>query len=175
MVCRHRPDLSWRDIQYLCIVSARMINPEDPDWETTAAGRRYSYKYGFGVIDAYYFVTAARDWKTVKPQTWFETPGVQLAGGAMDDEENNMTGGEPIVPGGVNSTLSVTEQMKKTHNFESLEHINVKVWISHTRRGDVEVEIVSPKGVKSVLAAARSQDDADTGYPGWKFMSVKHW
>jgi kexin len=152
-----------------------MINPEDPDWETTATGRRYSYKYGYGVIDAYAFVTAARDWKTVKPQTWFESPAVQLANGTMDDDFNIMDGGEPIVPAGVNSTLLVTEQMKQAHNFESLEHVNVKVWIAHSRRGDVSIELVSPKGVKSVLAGPRSADDSDAGFPGWKFMTVKHW
>jgi kexin len=170
-----RPDLSWRDIQYICIVSARMINAEDPDWETTATGRRYSYKYGYGAVDAYAFVNVAKDWKAVKNQTWFETPGVQLANGTMDDEENIMKGGLPIVPGGVNSTFLVTEHMKKAHNFELLEHLNVKVWIAHSRRGDVEVEIVSPKGVKSVLGGSRARDDSDTGYPGWKFMTVKHW
>jgi kexin len=56
-----------------------------------------------------------------------------------------------------------------------LEHINVKVWINHTIRGAVEVEIVSPKGIKSILAKQRQQDNANTGFPGWTFMSVKHW
>jgi len=63
----------------------------------------------------------------------------------------------------------------KTHNFETLEHVTVRVWINHTRRGDVEVEVVSPNGIKSVLAAVRSFDSATTGFPGWQFMSVKHW
>ena len=44
-----RPDLTWRDIQHLCIETTRMINPNDPDWERTASGRLYSYEYGYGV------------------------------------------------------------------------------------------------------------------------------
>ncbi|EEB95885.1 hypothetical protein MPER_05077, partial [Moniliophthora perniciosa FA553] len=38
-----RPDLTWRDVQHLCVQTARMINPDDPDWEPTAEGRLYSY------------------------------------------------------------------------------------------------------------------------------------
>ena len=62
--------LTWRDIQHLCIETAQMINPNDSDWERTASGRLYSYRYGYGVLDAYAFVTAAQKWEVVKPQTW---------------------------------------------------------------------------------------------------------
>jgi kexin len=151
-----------------------VVNPDDPDWEDTFAGRRYSYKYGYGKIDGYAYVMAARDWTLVKPQAWFETEAIQIAGGTMDSD-GIMRGGERIVPGGVQSTIKVTEEMLQDNNFESLEHITVKVWITHTRRGDVTVEVVSPNGIKSVLAWVRRSDKADTGFPGWTFMTVKHW
>ncbi|KAA1469423.1 hypothetical protein DENSPDRAFT_772842 [Dentipellis sp. KUC8613] len=169
-----RPDLSWRDIQHLSVRNARMINPDDPDWEDTAAGRRFSYKYGYGALDGYDFVTAAQKWELVKPQSWIEFPAIQVNNGTCD-VSGVMSGGEPIVQGGVSSTMTVTQEDLQAHNLESLEHITVRVWIEHTKRGDVEVEIVSPNGVKSVLAGARSLDTADSGYPGWRFMSVKHW
>jgi kexin len=60
-------------------------------------------------------------------------------------------------------------------NFETLEHVTARVWIDHQRRGDVEVELVSPNGITSVLARQRRFDSANTGFPGWKFMSMKHW
>ena len=50
--------------------TAQMINPNDSDWERTPSGRLYSYRYGYGVLDAYAFVTAAQKWEVVKPQTW---------------------------------------------------------------------------------------------------------
>lgn len=170
----YSPDLSWRDIQHICVQTAVQINPDDPDWEHTAAGRPFSYKYGYGAIDGYRFVKAAQDWKLVKPQVWLDLPHVQVSGGTMD-LFGVTTGGAPIVPGGVTSTMQVTQQALTARNFEKLEHINVKVWITHTRRGDVEVEIVSPSGVKSILAARRYQDADDRGFPGWTFMTVKHW
>ena len=86
-----------------------------------------------------------------------------------------MSGGESLVPGGISSKITVTEDTLKEYNFESLEHVTVRVWIEHSKRGDVSVELVSPNGVKSMLAAPRRGDTADTGFPGWRFMSVKHW
>lgn len=151
-----------------------MINPDDPDWETTAAGRRFSYKYGYGSLDALAYVTAARKWEVVKPQGWLETEIVQLGNGTMT-VEGEFNGGEAIVSGGVTSATTITRQMLSNANFESLEHVTVRVWISHSRRGDVEVDLVSPSGVKSVLAGRRKYDQDTSGYPGWIFMTVKHW
>ena len=150
------------------------VNPDDPDWEMTAAGRPFSYKYGYGSINGVEFVKAAQKWELVKPQAWVDLPVVQLKDGAMDVFQAP-SGGEDIVTGGVTSTIEVTRDMLSSNNFEKLEHITIKVWITHTRRGDVEVELVSPKGIKSVLAAKRYQDAANTGFPGWTFMTVKHW
>ncbi|KAI0077117.1 hypothetical protein K474DRAFT_1662048 [Panus rudis PR-1116 ss-1] len=169
-----RPDLSWRDIQHLCVRTGLHVNPDDPDWEMTAAGRPYSYKYGYGSLDGYKFVKAAQEWQLVKPQGWIDMPIVQLKNGTMD-LFRSANGGEPIVEGGVNSTMEVTQEMLTNGNLEKLEHITVKVWITHTRRGDVEVELVSPNGVKSILAGKRHGDTDKTGFPGWTFMTVKHW
>lgn len=170
----NRPDLTWRDIQHLCVKTAVKINPDDPDWEDTATGNRYSYKYGYGAVDAYQFVKEAQSWKVVKPQAWFSSPTNILGGGLMD-HSNNMTGGELITAGGITSTITVTTQITQEYNFESLEHVTITVWISHTKRGDVEVELVSPNGVKSILAGQRQLDRDPDGFPGWTFMSVKHW
>ncbi|TRM58616.1 peptidase S8/S53 domain-containing protein [Schizophyllum amplum] len=169
-----RPDLTWRDIQYLCVLTSRQVNPDDPDWETIHSGKPYSYKYGFGALDGEAFVKAAQAWELVKPQSRLITDPVVLNDGTMS-EEGVYAGGELIVPGGVTSSLTVTQDMMEASNLESLEHVNIKVWINHARRGDVEVELVSPRGVKSVLAAARKNDDDKDGFPGWMFMTVKHW
>lgn len=152
-----------------------MINPEDPDWEKTTSGRPYSYKYGYGQLNAYAFVTAAQNWELVKPQAWFHPSAIQLNNGSLSDPEGTMTGGVPVPAGGVNSTFTLTNDMLLEHNFEALEHLTITVWISHSKRGDVEVELVSPNGIKSILAAVRKQDYADTGFKGWRFMTVKHW
>ncbi|KAJ6453471.1 peptidase S8/S53 domain-containing protein [Mycena vitilis] len=174
LVLEARPDLTWRDIQHLCVGNARMINPDDEDWETTASGRKYSSKYGYGVLDGLKIVQAARDWKLVKPQARLQSRNIQIEGGTMNPI-GNYSGGEVIGVGGVSSVMSMKWDMLQDANFEKLEHITVRVWIEHTRRGDVQVELTSPGGHKSVLAEKRRSDGANTGYPGWTFMTIKHW
>ncbi|KAK7038024.1 PHOMO B domain-containing protein [Favolaschia claudopus] len=169
-----RPDLTWRDIQHLCVETARQINPDDEDWDTTSAGRKYSSKFGYGVLDGLRFVQAALNWKLVKPQARLQTRTVQIENGMMNPM-GNYSGGEVIGVGGVSSVLPVKWDQLQDANFEKLEHITVRVWIDHTRRGDVEVELTSPGGTKSVLAEKRRSDAANTGFPGWKFMTIKHW
>jgi kexin len=120
------------------------------------------------------FVNAAMNWESVKPQAWIEMPTVQIENGTMDIFQT-MSGGADIVADGVTSKMEVTEDLLHGHNFEKLEHITVKVWIQHNRRGDVEVELVSPLGVKSVLAGKRHADADATGFPGWTFSTIKHW
>ncbi|KAJ7827506.1 peptidase S8/S53 domain-containing protein [Mycena olivaceomarginata] len=169
-----RPELTWRDIQHLCVETARMINPDDEDWDTTAAGRKYSSKFGYGVLDGLRFVQAAREWQLVKPQARLQTRTIQIEGGTMNPMQN-YSGGEVIGLGGVSSKNSVKWDQLQDANFEKLEHITVRVWIDHTRRGDVEVELMSPGGIRSVLAERRKGDSATTGFPGWRFMTIKHW
>ena len=156
------------------MLTADEVNPDDPDWEMTANGRRFSYKYGWGALNGVAYVNAAMDWQSVKPQAWINMPTIQIANGTMDVFEAS-SGGETIPPGGLASTIQVTQDLLQEHNFEKMEHITVTVWITHQRRGDVEVQLVSPHGVRSVLAAKRDGDGATTGYPGWTFSTVKHW
>src|ERR1700761_2420533 len=169
------PELTWRDVQHRCVENAVQINPSDPDWESTYNGRSFSYKYGWGLLDAGRYVEAAKTWKLVKPQAWAQTDVIELNGAAMDEASGTMTGGEPIVPGGIRSTITISKSFLEKNNLEKVEHINVRVWITHATRGAVQVEITSPSGVKSILAGLREFDTATTGYPGWTFMSVKHW
>lgn len=151
-----------------------MINPNDPDWDRTSSGRLYSYKYGYGVLDAYAFVTAAQKWELVKPQARLVTNTTQLGGGKMP-KKHEYKGGVPIGPDGRNDSIEITTAMLLDNNLQTLEHIDIRVWINHPRRGDVMVDLFSPNGIKSVLAETRVDDEAKTGFPGWRFMTIKHW
>jgi kexin len=157
---------------------------------------------GYGKIDAGRFVELAKTWPLVKPQAWFDSPAVYLPTDGtprlsrpttenpdtqakrQDEGENGeQSNPDPIVTGtgsyissdGIKSTYEVTQEMLDEANVERLEHVTVRVWIDHQRRGDVEVELLSPSGQLSVLARQRRFDEATTGFAGWKFMSVKHW
>lgn len=162
LVLEARPELTWRDVQYLAVTTAIPFNLDDPEWQRTASGRLYNHKFGFGNMDAYHIVQAAKTWKLVKPQAWWTSPNVNAHS-------------KPVTREGANATLLVTQADLDAANFESLEHITVAVNIKHTRRGNVRVLLVSPHGSVSILATHRRYDDAKTGFPGWVFMTVKHW
>lgn len=173
------------------------FNDEDPDWETTAAGRKFNYKCAFdverhvynsvlilpfGFLDGYgkinvgKLVEYAETWKLVKPQAWLETPLVYLNNDTYYKRDSEITSsGAFITPEGVSSTYEVTQAMLESANIERLEHVTARVWIEHARRGDVEVELISPNGISSVLARTRRADEDEDGFAGWKFMSMKHW
>ncbi|CDS01358.1 probable KEX2-endoproteinase of late golgi compartment [Sporisorium scitamineum] len=159
-----RPELTWRDVQHIAVRSAVKFNPEDPDWQQTQAGRHFNHKYGYGLIDAYQFVEEAKRHQLVNPQAWYESPNITLPATET-----------LITESGTESTYTITEEHLKGANLASVEHVTVRVWITHQRRGDVNVELISPHGTKSALARSRRYDDATTGFPGWSFMTLKHW
>ena len=149
---------------------------------------------GYGQINAGLFVEEAERFNMVKPQAWFDSPAVYLPNDAEQRRQDDQPAAEPtaspsptaeppapmpmgslITEDGVKSTYEVTQAMLDSSNFERLEHVTVRVWIDHQRRGDVEVELTSPNGIKSVLARSRRFDTDVNGFPGWKFMSLKHW
>ncbi|KAK0657457.1 peptidase S8/S53 domain-containing protein [Cercophora newfieldiana] len=164
LVLQVRPDLSWRDMQYLAMDTAVPINEEDKeDWQPTTIGKKYSHTFGYGKIDSWAIVEAAKTWKKVKPQAWYFSPWIHV--------------NKPIPEGdkGVAVKFTVTEDMLKEANLERLEHVTVTMNVKHTRRGDLSVDLISPNNIVSHLSVTRSPDNVEAGYVDWTFMSVVHW
>jgi subtilisin-like proprotein convertase family protein len=61
------PNLSWRDVQLILILSARQFDLADPDLRTNGAGFRVSHNVGFGVPDAGQAVRLAQNWTNRPP------------------------------------------------------------------------------------------------------------
>jgi len=165
LVLSIRPDLNWRDVQYLLMTTAVPVSLEDSDWKKTAAGRLFNHKFGYGSLDAYALVEAAKTFQSLGPQTSFHPPTITV--------------GHKIPQGskGISSILTVTRDdlLAEGVRFGTLEHITVTVNIEHERRGDVEVILLSPNNVESRLGVRRRFDTATSGFPNWTFMTVKHW
>ncbi|KAK9467385.1 peptidase S8/S53 domain-containing protein [Lipomyces arxii] len=163
LVLSVRPDLTWRDMQYLAIGTAVPVENADAGMQDTAMKRKFSHRYGFGKLDAYAIVEAAKTWELVKPQAWFDSEVVHVH--------------QPVPHGaeGLSSTITVVESDVTTANLQRLEHVQVTVTIHHQRRGDVSVMLTSPSGVHSYLATNRPFDDSTAGMNDWTFMSVAHW
>ena len=158
-----RPELTWRDVQYLMIETAVPVSETDGSWQTLSSGRKFSHDWGFGKVDSYSLVQKARTWELVKPQAWFTSPWLRV-------HHNIPQGNQGLI-----SRFTVTEEQLKKSNFERLEHVTVTMNIDHSRRGDLSVELRSPSGVVSHLSVARRHDKEPVGYVDWTFMSVAHW
>ncbi|KAJ3037293.1 pheromone processing endoprotease [Rhizophlyctis rosea] len=163
LVLQIRPDLTWRDFQHLTVRTAVQVNPTDSSWALTAAGRPYSHKFGYGKLDAWAIVEAAKTYTKVAPQTNFTSSVVTVNKDIPNDDE------------GVTSHVLVSESDLKGAGLGRLEHVTVTVDITHQRRGDVVVKLTSPGNVESRLAMGRAYDADGNGFRNWTFMSVAHW
>ncbi|KAF9345760.1 pheromone processing endoprotease [Mortierella sp. AD094] len=172
LVLEVRPDLNWRDIQYITAHTAVPIDENDPDWTETSVGRLFNHKYGYGSLDAYAMVEHAKSWVSVGPQVTYESPVVVVNGDIPSgvDEKSGQTGQI-----GLPSVFEVTEDALKGVKFGTLEHVTVTLNVRHEFRGEVEVELRSPDNIISRLAEARRFDTSTEGFVNWTFMSVKHW
>ena len=159
-----RPDLTWRDLQHLCVQTAQMVDDTDDGWETVTDGRRFNHKYGFGKLDAYKLVEAAKIFEHVKPQAWYHSEKTVVE---QDIPDNTVEG--------LTSVVTVTPDNLKSDNFERVEHVQILMNLTHQRRGDVAIDLISPSGLVSHIRTKRKFDTSTDGMVGWYFMSVKHW
>lgn len=158
-----RPELTWRDLQYILMETAVPVSEDDGSWQVLPSGRKFSHDWGFGKVDTYTMVQLAKTWELVKPQAWLDSPWLRVH--------------QPIPEGdnGLLSRYTVTADHMKNANFAKLEHVTVTMNVKHTRRGDLSVELRSPAGIVSHLSVARENDNTVAGYDDWTFMSVAHW
>lgn len=158
-----RPELTWRDMQYIVMMTAVPVEDKNANWQETAIGRQFSHTFGYGKVDSYGLVQMAKEWELVKPQSWFFSPWLHVK--------------KPIPQGdkGLHVEFEVTEDMIKEANVERVEHVTVTMNVEHTRRGDISVDLISPENVVSHLAVERLQDSEKAGFDNWSFMTVAHW
>ncbi|KAI9291135.1 subtilisin-like protein [Neoconidiobolus thromboides FSU 785] len=157
-----RPDLSWRDIQHLIIQNSVPVSLDHPSWATTYVGRPYSNMFGYGKMDASRFIDAAIHFQNVRPQTQIQIPTIEV------DERI------PETNDGLLTSIIVTPEMVNSNNFDTLEHVTIKVNIKHDRRRDVEMELISPNNIVSKVIESRPYDKSNEGFEDWTVMTVKH-
>jgi len=162
LLLSYRPDLTWRDVQYLFIRSAQMVDPTHYDWTTNGAGLHVNHKYGFGKLNATSLIEAAKTWQNVG--SW----GKYSSG--------KLTPSQTLNKGANNPT-----QFTYFTNFNNsklpypLEHVTVTLTLEHTARSQVTIVLVSPIGTESVLAPKRPADKSRSGYSEWTFTTVRCW
>ncbi|XP_038203665.1 proprotein convertase subtilisin/kexin type 4 isoform X3 [Arvicola amphibius] len=155
------PLLTWRDLQHLVVRASRPAQLQAEDWRINGVGRQVSHHYGYGLLDAGLLVDLARVWLPTQPQKKCAIRVVHTP--------------TSILPRMlVRKNVSVCSD--GSHRLiRSLEHVQVQLSLSYSRRGDLEISLTSPMGTRSTLVAIRPLDISGQGYKNWIFMSTHYW
>lgn len=170
LILEANPNLSNRDVKHVLAVTASKIDPnhnnvfgknhpssvfagcKDLDltghdyelgWVKNNKNIWFNNFYGFGLVDAAAAVSLAQD-ITQDPLSW-------LPLGTQVETNPNFSGGDISLSipdadsGGVTSSRTVTDNI-------NIESIQVRVQATHTKSGQLGIELTSPSGTKSILA-----------------------
>ncbi|KAG7499791.1 proprotein convertase subtilisin/kexin type 5-like [Solea senegalensis] len=158
------PLLTWRDVQHIIVRTSKAYHLVAPDWHMNGAGFTVSHLYGFGLLDAESMVREAERWKQVPPQhECVKEAPVQQS--------------RSIHPGSVLTSVYGTTgcSAKPQQRVVYVEHVVVRVTITHSRRGDLSITLTSPSGTVSQLLANRPLDDSTEGFQNWELMTTHCW
>uniref|UniRef100_A0A8C5DYB4 Proprotein convertase subtilisin/kexin type 5 n=1 Tax=Gouania willdenowi TaxID=441366 RepID=A0A8C5DYB4_GOUWI len=165
--------LTWRDVQHIIVKTSRAGHLSAPDWKTNAAGYNVSHLYGFGLMDAEAMVKEAERWKQVPAQHVC----VESA-----DRQIRTIRPEHVVRS-VYKATGCTDN--PNHHVIYLEHVVVRITITHPRRGDLKKAVivngVLPDGDYFVwlhvchFYPGRLFDHSMEGFKNWEFMTTHCW
>nr|KAF6401996.1 proprotein convertase subtilisin/kexin type 4 [Rousettus aegyptiacus] len=147
-------------MQHLVVRASRQAQLQAEDWRTNGVGRQVSHHYGYGLLDAGLLVDLARTWLPTQPQKKCAVRVLHTP--------------TPILPS-MRVRKKVSACAGRANYIRSLEHVQVQLSLSYSRRGDLEISLTSPMGTRSTLVAIRPLDISGQGYNNWIFMSTHFW
>uniref|UniRef100_A0A3P8ZRH8 P/Homo B domain-containing protein n=1 Tax=Esox lucius TaxID=8010 RepID=A0A3P8ZRH8_ESOLU len=157
-----RPCLTWRDVQHIITYTATQYDVGG-DWSVNGAGFHHSHQHGFGLLNAWRLVNAAKVWEMVPFLVSYQSP-------VLKEEELI-----PAYKKQLNLTWNVTEADLRQSGMQTLEHVSVTLTMVHPRRGNVEIVLLCPSGMSSLIGARRPLDTDASGYSDWTFSTVRCW
>ncbi|XP_070543444.1 furin-1-like isoform X1 [Ptychodera flava] len=157
------PKLTWRDLQYIVVITSRSENLNSADWKTNGAGYHVSHAFGFGLMDATAMVEYAEKWITVPEQH------------ICEEQASTKPAAIPSKDSLILKKTTVGCENSKNHVLY-LEHVQARLTMTYSRRGDLEIYLTSPSGTRSLLLPQRSRDsDTRDGFKDWPFMTTHCW
>lgn len=122
-----------------------------------------SHLYGFGLMDAEAMVMEAEKWTTVPQQHV-----------CVESTDRHI---KTIRPNSAVRSIYKASGCSDNpnHHVNYLEHVVVRITITHPRRGDLAIYLTSPSGTRSQLLANRLFDHSMEGFKNWEFMTIHCW
>ncbi|XP_046429629.1 furin-like protease 2 isoform X1 [Neodiprion fabricii] len=159
------PSLTWRDMQYLVVLSSRSGPLEkEPGWILNGVKRKVSHKFGYGLMDAGAMVSLAEQWTNVPPQHICKSQEI--------NEERSI---DPTPGYTLNVHMDVSGCAGTLNEVRFLEHVQCKVSLRFFPRGNLRLLLTSPMGTTSTLLFERPRDVLSSNFDDWPFLSVHFW
>ncbi|XP_041465327.1 furin-like isoform X2 [Lytechinus variegatus] len=158
------PQLNWRDLQHIIVMTARPDNIHTTDWSENGVGRMVSHDYGYGLMDAGAMVMLAKNWTEVPDQRLCTVS-------SMNGNGQRITGRSALV---VHAQTTGCQETPDTH-VRFLEHVVSRITLDFPTRGDLTIALISPAGTRSTLLPRRPHDRNRKGFKGWEFMTTHSW
>ncbi|NWZ27557.1 PCSK7 convertase, partial [Asarcornis scutulata] len=158
-----RPCLTWRDVQHIIVFTATKYEDRHAKWDTNQAGFSHSHQHGFGLLNAWRLVNAAKIWESVPYLASYVSPALK--------EGRSI----PLLPQELEATWNVSSADLQLSGMRTLEHVAVTVTITHPRRGNLEIRLFCPSGMMSLIGTTRSMDSDPNGFADWTFSTVRCW
>lgn len=159
------PSLTWRDMQYLVVLTSRSAPLEKENgWITNGIARKVSHKFGYGLMDAGALVTLAEKWTTVPPQHICKSQEL------LEDRQIDPAYGTTL-----NFNMDVDACLNSLNEVNFLEHVQCKISLRFYPRGNLRILLTSPMGTTSTLLFERPRDVVSSNFDDWPFLSVHYW
>ncbi|KAM6044790.1 proprotein convertase subtilisin/kexin type 7 isoform 2-T2 [Theristicus caerulescens] len=158
-----RPCLTWRDVQHIIVFTTTKYEDRHAKWDVNQAGFSHSHQHGFGLLNAWRLVNAAKIWESVPYLASYVSPALK--------EGKSI----PLLPQELEVAWNVTTADLQLSGMRTLEHVAVTVTITHPRRGNLEIRLFCPSGMMSLIGTTRSMDSDPNGFADWTFSTVRCW
>lgn len=147
LIWQANPELTWRDVRHILAKTAKKIDADfepikigdfiaEPGWSTNKAGVHFHNWYGFGLADAQAAVSLAQD-------DYIPLSELQETDFLMATDINPLTIEDDI-----------TEPAARIFKIEknlTIESVQIKLSLNHSRPADLAIELISPQGTRSIL------------------------
>lgn len=159
------PSLTWRDMQYLVVLTSRSEPLErESGWILNGSKRKFSHKFGYGLMDAGAMVSLAEKWTNV--------PAQHICKSREINEDRPIEGSVGYT---LQTHMDVNGCSGTVNEVRYLEHVQCKITLRFFPRGNLRISLTSPSGTTSTLLFERPRDIAKSNFDDWPFMSVHFW
>ncbi|KAG9511157.1 Furin-like protease 2 [Fragariocoptes setiger] len=161
LVLEANPDLTWRDMQHIVVMTSRSKPLEhESGWVTNGMNRNVSHKFGYGLMDAEAMVKMALRWRPLPPQVVCKT---------------NSDNRELQIQKDLVVTMKTDACARTVNEVNYLEHVQARITLKFQPRGNLRITLISPSGTPSHLLMPRPRDTEEDTFDKWPFMSVHFW